>query len=144
MKRVVLERRELDFRSTFGILTAGKVKFHTLELGWRLNAKDVSCIPEGIYPVVWEFSARFGRELFELKGVSGRSEIKIHPANLPSELNGCIALGRMKGQINGERGILQSRQAVTHFEQIMGTDPFEIEIVRCTISASRGNSWDSP
>lgn len=70
----------------------------TLELPWKKNQKSISCIPEGKYKVIMEYSPRFNRLLPELKGVPERDEIKIHPANWPKELNGCIAVGKTAGQ----------------------------------------------
>lgn len=64
-----------------------------IERGWRNNERNVSCVPTGAYPIVHEFSPRFGTKLWELKEVPNRSECKVHPANNWHQLNGCIALG---------------------------------------------------
>ncbi len=64
-----------------------------IERGWRNNERQVSCVPTGQYPIVYEHSPRFQRHLWELKNVPNRSECKIHPANNWYQLNGCIALG---------------------------------------------------
>ncbi|CAL2055950.1 DUF5675 family protein [Tenacibaculum sp. 190524A05c] len=65
----------------------------SLERGWKNNQRNVSCIPEGTYPVVLEHSNRFKRKLWEIKDVPNRSECKFHSANHWHQLNGCIALG---------------------------------------------------
>lgn len=63
----------------------------TIELPWRENASNRSCIPEGSYPVVKRFSNRHQFHL-ELLDVPGRSLILIHKANdAQKELRGCIA-----------------------------------------------------
>lgn len=69
----------------------------TLELPWRDNQENISRIPEGRYKVVLEMSDHFKMILPELKGVPNRKEIKIHIANFPEELKGCIAVGRTAG-----------------------------------------------
>jgi hypothetical protein len=63
----------------------------TIELPWRNNARNLSCIPEGRYELVLRFNARFNEHLM-LKDVKGRSDVLIHPANnAVRELKGCIA-----------------------------------------------------
>ena len=72
----------------------------TLELKWKNNARNVSCLPTGFFTIKWEHSARFNRNLWELKGVPGRSEAKIHVANYYTQIQGCIAVGDMHTYIN--------------------------------------------
>lgn len=64
---------------------------HTIELPWRGNRPNVSCVPEGTYELVPRFSKKFNNHLI-LKNVAGRSLILLHPANdAQKELRGCIA-----------------------------------------------------
>lgn len=49
-------------------------------------------IPTGKYGVELTFSPHFGRVMPLLDGVVGRTDIRIHPANVPSQLEGCIAV----------------------------------------------------
>lgn len=64
---------------------------HTLELAWRDNERNVSCIPEGIYPISWRQSSRY-REHLLIEDVPDRNYILLHPANdARKELKGCIA-----------------------------------------------------
>ncbi len=65
-----------------------------IERGWRDNQKNVSCVPSGVYTVVFEPSNRFKMNLWELKNVPNREECKIHSANHWHQLNGCIAPGK--------------------------------------------------
>lgn len=46
--------------------------------------------PEGKYELVYEYSPRFKRKLWELKGVPNRSEIKIHNGRETRHSRGCI------------------------------------------------------
>ena len=63
----------------------------TIELPWKNNAPQVSCIPEGEYVLRKRYSPRFGQH-YLLINVPGRSFILIHPANdALKELKGCIA-----------------------------------------------------
>lgn len=99
--------------------------WHTLEKQWKGNENKISCIPEGEYPLVWEHSPAFKTDLFELKNVPNRSEIKIHPANWERQLLGCIALGTGVTPT----GISGSRKAVNEFHSCMKKTGNIIEIV---------------
>lgn len=84
-------------RSYFPEGTNGVVKredlalCHTIELPWRDNMQQVSCIPEGRYQLVKRYSEKFKWHL-QLLDVTSRDLILIHPANdALKELKGCIA-----------------------------------------------------
>ena len=63
----------------------------SLELPWLENQRNISCIPEGIYPLVRRQSSRF-RDHLLIEDVPDRDLILLHPANDASEeLEGCIA-----------------------------------------------------
>ena len=63
----------------------------TIELPWKNNLKNKSCIPEGTYQLKPRFSEKFKHHLI-LQNVEQRSLILIHPANHAAhELRGCIA-----------------------------------------------------
>lgn len=76
------------------------IKCDCIERGWVDNKNRISCIPEGTYPIVWEFSDKFKRFLWEIKDVPGRSECKIHVANFWYQLNGCISPGLSRSYID--------------------------------------------
>jgi len=94
-------------------------KGESLERGWVDNQKDISCIPEGEYPLVLEYSPKFRKELWEVKNVPGRTECKFHTANYWYELNGCIALGNNRKFIDGDEvmDITSSRDTMRLFHQ---------------------------
>ena len=63
----------------------------TIELPWRFNERNVSCIPEGRYPLVTRYSSKRSHHI-HVTDVENRSLILIHPANHAlEELQGCIA-----------------------------------------------------
>lgn len=71
--------------------------FGQLSLDWNSftcvtceNLKDA--IPEGLYPVEFTYSPAFNR-MMPLIDVPNRTGIRIHWANFPSQLLGCIAVG---------------------------------------------------
>lgn len=86
-------------RAYYDDCTLGKVSLpkigvncFSLELPWKNNANDVSCIKEGVYTAVKRISPSNGR-VFELQGVEGRSYIQIHIGNFTKDILGCIVLG---------------------------------------------------
>jgi len=136
MNQLLLQRLESSPHGTFGRLVVGNKIFVTGELPWRGNTPFISCIPSGVYIVYWTFSRRFSGYTYELMHVKGREGIRIHSANLVgdrekgfrSQVDGCIAIGLTMGDIRGQRAILQSREAVSQFELVMGKEAFALEI----------------
>lgn len=121
--------------------TAGELTFpdgsrtHTLELPWRDNRRQRSCIPAGTYYCCVTNSPRFGR-VYTVTGVPGRSHILIHSGNYAgdvdkgykSHVQGCILLAKRTGQLAGQRGVLVSRPAVSEFMRRMAYQPFILEV----------------
>ncbi len=137
MNKVILTRLDQSDQGTFGKLVyAGHTRF-TGELPDRDNKNNISCIPKGIYKVLWTKSPRMKKFTYEVVGVPGRGGIRFHSANLMGDeskgfkvqLQGCISLGEKLGYINGQKAILVSRPAVGHFEFIMDMKPFILEII---------------
>lgn len=108
MRKVVLIRNIHEAVQELGQLYVyaenGKELFHckTLERAWKDNKKNESCVPKGTYPLKFEWSNRFAMYLWELYDVPDRAECKIHASNYWHQLNGCIALGDMHLDINGD------------------------------------------
>jgi hypothetical protein len=83
---------------TIGELLVEGLHFcYTLELPWRDNEQNVSCIPVGIYRVQMLASDKFKRLMPFILNVPGRTAEEIHPCNKVSELLGCIGVGDTRG-----------------------------------------------
>ncbi|WP_341216946.1 DUF5675 family protein [uncultured Wocania sp.] len=97
---------------------------HLLERGWQDNKRNISCIPEGTYKLVLEYSHKFSRYLWEVKGVPNRSECKFHAASFWKNLNGCFSPGLAKWDINndGYKDMIYSTDALEEFMDAMGSD----------------------
>jgi hypothetical protein len=134
---VTLERLETGPEGTFGRLWLSGKTYYTGELPFRDNLSSISCILPGRYKVAWAWSPRFRRHTYRLLGTDPRAGILVHSANLMgdrafgfrSQLNGCIALGKKLGWIEGQKALLLSRPAVSDFEAVLNRQPFELEIV---------------
>src|ERR1051326_3400208 len=73
------------------LLLNGEKICSTIELPWKQNKPQVSCIPEGEYELRKRYTSRFGRH-FILMNVPNRSYILLHAANdALKEIKGCIA-----------------------------------------------------
>jgi hypothetical protein len=82
----------------------------TLELPWRENRRQISCIPAGTYDLeLWQ-SKKFGKCL-HVMNVPGRDAILIHPLNYNSQTHGCIGIGSGYTDLNkdGYLDITESR-----------------------------------
>lgn len=137
MDRIILERFETSDQGTFGRIRIYDKIFYTLELPWRDNANNLSCIPAGVYDCDFTMSARFKRKLYLVQAVNNRTGIRIHPANLAGDktlgykcqLNGCIALGEKLGAIDGQKAILISQPAVSKLEILLKGQSFKLEVI---------------
>ncbi len=138
--KIVVIRDWQDENQTLGKCTIyneeGKPAFScvSLERGWRDNQRNISCVPEGEYKVVLEWSPKFKQNLWELKGVPNRSECKFHAANYWYQLNGCIALGQKIKDINGDgyNDVTSSRLTMKQFHSTLsGLKEVTLEIKTC-------------
>lgn len=69
----------------------GELVCYSIELPWLDNIRNISCIPEGTFPLSKRYSKRFGWHILVI-AVPQRSGILFHPANdAQKELRGCIA-----------------------------------------------------
>lgn len=140
MNRATLRRGPSTDQGTFGVLTFGGNVCRTLELPWRENRRQVSCIPAGTYQCTIVQSPKFGR-VYEVKGVPGRSAVLIHPANFAgdaalgwtTQLQGCIAPCERVGAMRNNAGVMQAAGLVSRpaFLRLMAWadgKPFTLEI----------------
>lgn len=70
----------------FGVMT-----FQNEFIGYTMERTAVA-VPEGTYRGSKRDSAHFGMRVVGID-VPGRTNIESHPANLPSQLEGCVAVG---------------------------------------------------
>ena len=90
-KYVIVLRCTKNTKAVYGIII---VKQGDSILFVARTIENLSKIfPDGVYDLRFEYSPKFGRSLWELYGIKGRSEIKIHVVNFYDELDGCIGVG---------------------------------------------------
>lgn len=137
---ITLTRDSPSDQGTPGTLTAEGLALRTLELPWRDNEPQHSCIPVGVYEAKLFDSPTKGR-VYLLQDVPGRHMIEIHSANFAgdvakgweSQLLGCIAPGLGIGQLQNRDGRMQlaalnSRAALSRLLEVTDGAPITLTI----------------
>ena len=130
MKNAIITRYgSLPGMGTFGGLKTDGFHCLTVEREWHGNEPEISCIPLGNYTCSLVNSPHFGL-VYEVLNVPGRSHILIHPANIESELKGCIALGEQYFWYKGQLAVSNSRDTLEEFMHLMDGEDFHLIIER--------------
>ena len=138
----LIRHKQTDW-ATFGRLYADDGTTEvcvTLERPWvdkdadGKRDKGVSRIVPGTYQVYRRLDSPKHGEVFELKDVPDATNIQIHAANHPTQLEGCIATGSAFGEatVNGVTapGVTGSKLALAKFmAENKHRDAFVLEIV---------------
>jgi hypothetical protein len=102
----------------------GRIFALSLELPWRDNKRNESCIPADCYTVVLAPSpSRGGKDVWWIQGVPGRDAIQIHTGNTTADSSGCVIVGD-QFDIESDGGIFirQSRYAYSELMKLCGGD----------------------
>lgn len=134
-RRVEIFRLKRSDQGTEGLLVSEDFNCRTLELPWRNNQRQISCIPPGIYDVEIRLSNKYGR-VYWVRRVPDRTYILIHSGNYGGDkskgykthIMGCILLGKKAGRLGGQVAVLNSRIAVRNFMEEMEYEPFKLRI----------------
>lgn len=114
-----------------GRLTYGDFECFTLELPDLNNAKNISCIPDGVYEAKKRFSPSKQYEVVEYINVPNRTYIQIHKGNFTRQLLGCQAVGDSIKFVDDDSILDVTNSGVT-FAKLMSVLPerFTIRIHR--------------
>lgn len=132
MPTVTITRNNDDGKETLGTLVATNngviFSCETLELPWKDNQHDISCIPKGTYQVSVQAFHETSR--YELSGTAPRTAIYIHEGNYYHDSLGCILLGIKPSDINadGQIDVTNSVNTVQAFMKFMNNAPFTLVI----------------
>jgi hypothetical protein len=136
MIKATLKREYLDLATLGTLHVTDEPICSILELPWKDNAVNESCIPEGMYIVEPYESPKFGK-CFIVKDVKGRTYILIHKGNYVHDTDGCLLPGLEGLIIEGldEKYNIINGAWVRHSAKAMAllfekfTEPFELTIV---------------
>lgn len=100
----------------------------TLELPWKQNKQNISCVLPRTYIVKKRFTEKF-KWHFHLQDVEERTWILIHPGNYTRQIQGCILPGLKHKDIDGDGiiDVVDSKKAMDKLLAIL-PDEFELEI----------------
>jgi len=135
MTQVELFRLRRSNQGTEGMLVTCDFKCRTLELPWRDNQRQISCIPPGEYNVEIRLSNKYGR-VYWVRKVPNRTYILIHSGNYAGDVSegfkshvmGCILLGKKSGFLGGQVAVLNSKITIRAFTEYMEYEPFNLRI----------------
>lgn len=125
-----LQRQSDDGNQTFGQLLdkdQSTELCYTIELPWKDNLPDVSCIPPGRYLFYNYLSPSKGKVWRTDSLAPARVAIEIHAANWARQLLGCIAVGKTVDVINGTPGVTSSQNTLKMLQSIL-PEQFYLEI----------------
>lgn len=125
--KALLTRNWLDEKQSLGQLEVGRTKVYTLELPWKDNQFQVSCIPDGTYKVTKKTSRKFGK-CFWIREVPNRTHILIHAGNYHWDILGCVLVGKDHKDINND-GFLDLIRSKAAMNEILAHNITEIEII---------------
>lgn len=133
MKRARIQRLEgTDFAVYGQLIDADDERFicYTLERPWLDNESKVSCVRAGGPVTAHRFRGKRPYDVFKLAEWFGRDDVELHIGNLPHDSEGCILLGRSFGDVNGQRGVTDSKGGFGDFMAwAAGEDTIELTIV---------------
>lgn len=93
-RKTVIQRWAVFPWVTVGEITVVGTSFRgaTLELPWRDNQPDVSCILHGVYKIVRDtFRGKYVN--YRIVDVPGRESVEIHRGNTLNDTRGCPLIG---------------------------------------------------
>jgi hypothetical protein len=127
-----LQRTVTSEEATLGKLTdeVGTEVCKTLELPWRDNKHNLSCIPAGVYTAHRYRSPKRGYDVFMLDNVPGRDAVELHIGNTTADTDGCILLGSYYGNLGDQAAVLLSGDAFRKFMAHTGDD---VRVITLTI-----------
>ena len=115
---LVLNRIVSDDLSTRGVLVWNGIPVcYSLELPWRGNSRNVSCIPNGDFIGRKVFSSKFGN-VIHILGDFDRDGILIHPGIVVGDTRGCILPGLDVNAV----GVLKSGKAMVRLLQSVSVE----------------------
>jgi hypothetical protein len=134
MIKMTLKRKRTGDKGTFGKLYIVDERIcYTLELPWKDNQPNISCIPAGEYLVTRHESPHFG-DVFKVHDVPDRTDILIHIGNYLDDTEGCILVGLKKN----DKAVIASRVAFVKLKTLLGDEPVELTITEDYIQNNNG------
>lgn len=135
MKDVYLFRVQGSGQGTLGLWLTTGFQARTIELPWKDNRPNVSCIPAGQFRAVYRWSQKF-KHHYWIQEVLDRSWVLTHSGNFAGDTDlgykthshGCVIMGKYHGKYLGQDAVLLSRPTLRAFISFMNREPFNLKI----------------
>jgi hypothetical protein len=108
---------------------------YTLELPWRNNQPNISCIPDGEY-IIKPYRSRKYKHVYQVHNVPNRSYILIHSGNYAGDkskgyrthVQGCIIVGKVFGYLHNQLAVLNSRITLHSLLDVLDGEKYILDI----------------
>jgi hypothetical protein len=129
MQVISLNRYYQDKNVTLGVMSiCDEMPIYTLELPWRNNDTNVSCIPAGNYSCASYSSPKYP-SAYEILNVKDRTKVLIHIGNYLGDTKGCVLPGLGVNLSNvGSPMVTHSASAFQKLKEIVGDKGFKLII----------------
>ncbi len=128
LSKVTLHRVAATDKGTFGVLVKEGIPLCvTCEDPDNNNAKNISCIPKGIYRCVPFTGAKY-KNVWEVTKVPNRTAILIHEGNTINNTEGCILVGEGYTTLEGLPAVFNSKATLNRLRKTLPSE-FELEII---------------
>lgn len=107
----VFRQQFLDDRTLGEMFVNGNHFGWTLEdpvRGLGIKVQYKTAIPAGVYELVVNMSARFGRKMVQIMNVPGFDGVRVHGGNGPENTSGCVLVAANKASGNKIYGTLEA------------------------------------
>lgn len=133
--RARLQRGISTDQGTPGTLYAHNFTCRMLELPWRDNVSQLSCIPARDYVVEWVQTPKHGW-VYHITEVPDRGAILIHPGNFAGDTTlgfkshsyGCMLPCSYFGKMDGQFAGLLSGPTVRRLAEVLNKETFILEV----------------
>ena len=135
MKGVYLFRTQSSAQGILGLWVTDGFQARTIELPWKDNRSNVSCIPAGEYPAAYRYSQKF-KHHYWIQNVPDRGWILTHNGvwagdtelGYKTHSHGCIIMGKYHGRYQGQDCVFVSRVTLRAFMDFMDRKPFNLKV----------------
>ena len=98
----------------------------TVERPWLNNAPIISCVPRGITGHFKKYQSPKNGQTWICQNIPNRSDIEIHAANIPSQVEGCMGVGQYFAMFTECLGVANSQSTMA---MLRNTLPEEFDLV---------------
>ena len=104
--------------ATIGYMDLPHKRLYSLELPWKDNSEDVSCIPEGTYLLKRDHTGK--HQYYAVQDIPSRTNIEWHMGNYLKDILGCTVFGQAR--MNDNISVASSALALKEIVKYIGDE----------------------